>query len=68
MTESFEIRENEILESIIVLSDDDVLAPGFYGEVNPYQILIKTVLPDGSTKTKQIVGCHDMGPELENNA
>ena len=64
MTESFEIRENEILQSIIVLSEDDVLAPGFYGQYCPYQMLIKTILPDGSTKTRSIVGCHDQGPEL----
>lgn len=65
MKEEFTIQANEVLQSIIVLSDDDVISPGFFGEVNPYQILIKTLVPDGSTKTRQIVGCHGMGPDLE---
>ena len=64
MKEEFTIRANEVLQSIIVLSDEDVVAPGFWGEWCPYQILIKTLQSDGSTKTRQIVGCHDMGPEL----
>lgn len=65
MKERFTIRANEVLQSIVVLSCEDITAPGFVREVYPYQILINTIQYDGSTKIRQIVGCHDMEPELD---